>query len=135
MANHSINVRFTLPGTIVTDPGQNQLEVDRGDAITWSFGPGGQDVEVVFQVFFPADGSPPLTGISPFSNPLSPTQGPSAGQTIGPGNVGSTAAAGLYTYKVLSNGQLLHWQPALFTVGSFNANFGGIIIRDPSDPS
>ena len=131
MANHSIDVSFTLPGTIGTGPGQNQLEVDREDSVTWSFGPGGQNVEVVFQVFFPADGSPPLSGISPFSNQLQPTTGPSAGQKIGPGNIGSTAAPGLYTYKILSNGQLLHWQPPLFAVGSFNANFGGIIIRDP----
>ena len=124
MVAHFIDVTFVNPGTIQAPPNQHLLEVDGGDTVTWNFSPGGQRLEIAFLSFMPADGSDHLIRQSPFSSSLSPGV-----QTIGPGII--SGAPGLYNYKVTNNGLRLDWNADLFTLGSFRANFGGIIIRDP----
>jgi len=106
----------------------NPKEVNRGAQVTWNFiDPEGQGrrLLVEFHTFLPESGSVPIQNRSPFNPPFPPATGPISGI------VDSAAPSGLYLYVVRDGDQVLTWSTRLSGPGTFQGNFGGIIIKDP----
>lgn len=129
MTDRTVNVTL-LPDNRVSSL-QNPLTVVPDDTVTWRFvdreGAVIDNALIEFRGFMPMSRITPLTGPQqqPFTVRLS---GPSL--KTGPFTIANTDR-GLYIYVILLNDEVLEWDVPLFTVGSFNPFFGGIIIRDP----
>jgi hypothetical protein len=109
MTDHIITVTLSAQGRKLTPTGQNRLEVNAGDTVTWVLPEEG--MEVNFLAFVPKN---PLPGASqrssPFTGPVQPT-----GENI----VSQDAGDGLYLYTISDDQGVLQWDPPpLFTVGS-----------------
>jgi hypothetical protein len=111
MTDHKITV--TLSGEhrkLIPNQGQNRLEVNAEDTVTWELPEGGMQVN--FLAFVPRDPRPGASqGNSPFTTAVQPTDK----NTVSP-----DAGDGLYLYTISDNqGNVLQWEPPpLFTVGS-----------------
>jgi hypothetical protein len=106
----------------------NPKEVSRGEMVTWEFiDPDGQGraLLVEFRGLMSEDGSSIIQGRSPFQVPFPLEEGTNSGI------VDDAAISGLYGYVVRNGDNVLRWATPILGPGTFEGNFGGIIIKDP----